>query len=119
MEESFKNDVNRSLKRTDIVGVVQDMENSRARERISKRVLPLLNAYGKDKPTILILNKVDRIKKKKHLLEVVKNLTDEKSWPYFIDIFMVSALNNDGVDDLRVRSFQISISILLIKTNLN
>ncbi|XP_033211769.1 GTPase Era, mitochondrial [Belonocnema kinseyi] len=101
MEDSFRSDVNRSLKRADIVGVVQDMENSRARERISKRTLPLLEAYGKNRPTILILNKVDRIKKKKHLLDVVKNLTDEKSWPHFIDIFMVSALKNDGVDDLR------------------
>lgn len=103
MEATFKKDVNKSLHKADIIGVVQDMENPRSRENISKRILPLLADYGKQRPSILILNKVDRIKKKNVLLDIIKILTNEQNWPYFNDIFMISALKNDGVDDLRVK----------------
>ncbi|XP_043470038.1 GTPase Era, mitochondrial [Leptopilina heterotoma] len=101
MGSTFRDDVNKSLRKADIVGVVQDMENPRAHENISKRLLPLLDAYGKDRATILILNKIDRIKRKATLLEIIKNLTNKKNWPYFQDIFMISALHNDGVTDIR------------------
>ena len=102
LDETFRIDVNKSLKMADIVGVVEDMTNPKAQEKISERTLTLLEAYGKNRPTILILNKIDKLKKKKRLLEIVRNLTNEKNWPHFIDIFMISAINNEGVDDLRV-----------------
>jgi GTP-binding protein Era len=101
LEDSFKNDPKNSIKEADVVGVVQDMSNVRAREIINDKILSLLKLLENKTYSILILNKVDTLKNKKLLLEIVRKLTQEDVWPHFSDVFMISALTGDGVDDLR------------------
>lgn len=105
LEDSFKSDAQNSMEQADVVGVIQDMTRVRARESISDKLISLLELSKSKANSILILNKIDRIKHKKLLLEVVKNLTSENVWPHFSDVFMISALTGDGVEDLRVSSF--------------
>ncbi|KAH0560480.1 hypothetical protein KQX54_005121 [Cotesia glomerata] len=101
LEKTFRTDVDKALATCDIVGVVQDVGNKVRADVIDPRVLVLLKNLKIGIPTLLILNKVDKIKKKKVLLNLVDVLTSDKNWPNFSDIFMVSALTSDGIDDLR------------------
>lgn len=102
LEQSFKVDPKASLKQADVVGVLHDVSQVRTRERIHPEIKGLVNSLSTEIPTLLLLNKVDQIKKKRVLLDLVKKLTGEKGWPNFVDVFMLSALNGDGVKDLRV-----------------
>ncbi len=49
-------------------------------------------------PVILVINKIDLVKRKTDLLDVVNDLSKEYN---FEQVFFISAENNDGVDDLR------------------
>ncbi|KAK0174644.1 hypothetical protein PV327_010398 [Microctonus hyperodae] len=100
LDDTFKTDVDKALKNTDIIGVLQDVSHKRA-TLINYRVLDVLKRIGEDIPVLLILNKIDKVKKKQELLKIVDTLTSEKGWSNFADIFMVSALKADGTDDLR------------------
>lgn len=100
-KESFVKDPEKSTSCADIVGFVQDVSNSYTRHLIPDNTINLLEKAGKVVPIILILNKVDLLKRKKVLLTVTDQLTNNKKYPKFMDVFMVSALNADGVDDLR------------------
>lgn len=82
-------------------------------------ILNLLEEYSKI-PSFLILNKIDKLRSKRALLELVKSLTcenialeerklkkkeaeqskqlSEGGWPNFKSVFMVSSTNGDGVD---------------------
>lgn len=91
------------MESADIVGVVQDVSNKYTRGIMHKKILQLLRMTRVGVPSILIMNKIDQMKKKRDLLPLVRVLTSEKGWPNFSDIFMVSALTADGLDDLRVR----------------
>ncbi|XP_015121790.1 GTPase Era, mitochondrial [Diachasma alloeum] len=101
LEPTFKSDIETSLERADVVGVVQDASHPFRRHKIDERVIEALKRTKPGVTSILILNKVDRVKPKKELLKLVDILTGEQNWPNFSDIFMISALKNDGVDDLR------------------
>lgn len=103
LEPTFKSDIEKSLELADVVGVVQDAAHPHRAHRIDYRVIEALKRTKTGVTSILILNKVDRIKRKAELLKLVDLLTSENNWPNFSDVFMISALNNDGVDDLRVR----------------
>jgi GTP-binding protein Era len=61
----------------------------------SRRIVEGLEAAGRK--TVLVLNKVDAVQKPK-LLELATRLNAEG---IFTDTFMISALNGDGVEDLR------------------
>lgn len=103
LANSFKIDPKVSSKKADIIGIVQDTQNVYTRNRIDQNILKLLTEDIRNKiPMILILNKVDKLKKKDVLLHLVNVLTKSKNSLNFCDIFMVSALTGDGVDDLRV-----------------
>lgn len=103
LASSFRQDPKISLKAADIVGIVQDAENSYTRHKIDWNILELLTEDVKSKiPIILIINKVDRVKKKSILLDFTNTLTKNKMSPNFYDVFMISALTGDGIDDLRV-----------------
>ncbi|XP_011164076.2 GTPase Era, mitochondrial [Solenopsis invicta] len=102
LAKSFKADPKTSLHTADIVGIVQDADNIYTRHKIDPNLLELLTEDIKNKiPIILIINKVDRLKKKEILLDFVNTLTKSKKSPSFYDIFMISALTGDGVNDLR------------------
>jgi GTPase Era involved in 16S rRNA processing len=48
----------------------------------------------------LVLNKVDRVEPKKLLLPLAEKLDQVCE---FDEVFMVSAMDNDGIDDIRVK----------------
>lgn len=99
---SFQKDAKDSLQTADIIGVMQDSHNLFTRDKINSNVLELLKEKENKIPLILILNKVDKLKKKSILLHLVTVLTKAKNSLKFTDIFMISALNGDGINDLRV-----------------
>ncbi|TGZ49214.1 Uncharacterized protein DBV15_05916 [Temnothorax longispinosus] len=102
LASSFKTDPKTSLQAADIVGIVQDAENVYTRHKIDTNILELLTDDIRSKiPIILVINKVDRLKKKEILLDLIHTLTKSKKSPDFYDIFMISALTGDGINDLR------------------
>ena len=54
-------------------------------------------AEGNNRPAVCVLNKIDTVKRSS-LLALTDNLVSEN---IFTDFFMISALNGDGVEDLR------------------
>jgi len=53
--------------------------------------------FGKDKPTILVLNKVDTVKPKEALLPLLQELSQLRE---FVSVVPISALKKDGLDRL-------------------
>jgi len=105
LASSFRDDPMACLKTSDIVGIVQDVHNVYTRSKIDPNILKLLTEDIKDKISlILILNKIDKLKKKDTLLHLVNILNNGKNSLNFCDIFMISALTGDGINDLRVSS---------------
>lgn len=78
----------------DIVGLIVDA--ARSLEPSVEKILDKLATVSTRR--ILILNKVDRISDKAKLLELAATLSERVP---FEQTFMISALNSDGVDDLR------------------
>lgn len=101
LSESFKDDPKTALIEADIIGIVQDVTNVYSRHKIDDIVLNYIKQKREDTQLLMILNKVDGLKKKLTLLEVTRLLINKENYPKFDDIFMISALNGDGVDDLR------------------
>ncbi|CAE1163120.1 era [Acanthosepion pharaonis] len=114
-----------SLQVADMIGIIVDASNYWTCKELSANILQLLH-LNSDIPSILILNKVDRIKEKETLLEMVRVLTEDhtggietwqdyhtrmqalrqslkgkKGWCKFEKVFMISALTGDGVSQLR------------------
>ncbi|XP_076626780.1 GTPase Era, mitochondrial isoform X3 [Colletes latitarsis] len=100
LAKTFKNDPAESIAEADVIGILQDVSNIFTRIKISDIILDCLKSKRDDASLLLILNKVDRLKQKVVLLEIINQLTNKSSLK-FDDIFMVSALTGDGVDDLR------------------
>ncbi|KAI4491058.1 hypothetical protein M0802_010475 [Mischocyttarus mexicanus] len=101
LDSSFQNDPKKSTNVADIIGVVHDVSNRHTRYKLNGEILDLLKSIQFDIPTILIVNKIDRIKQKSKLLDVIRILTNNSNWPHFSDVFLISALNSDGVDNLK------------------
>lgn len=102
LANTFKNDPKVSLAAADIVAIVQDAGNIYIRDKINSNILEILTEkILKEIPMILIFNKVDKLKKKEVLLHLVDILVKKQNSLKFSDIFMVSALTGDGIDDLR------------------
>ncbi|XP_029155822.1 GTPase Era, mitochondrial [Nylanderia fulva] len=102
LANTFKNDPKVSLAVADIVGIVQDAQNMYTRHNINSNILEILTEKILKKiPMILILNKIDKLKKKEVLLQLASTLVKKKDSLKFSDVFMVSALTGDGIDDLR------------------
>ncbi|CAK9809503.1 GTPase Era, mitochondrial [Anthophora plagiata] len=101
LAETFKQDPENSINEADLVGIIQDVTNVYTRHKFNDIILKTLENKREDAQLLLILNKVDRLKKKLALLDVTRILTNKENYPKFDDIFMVSALTGSGVDDLR------------------
>ncbi|CAG9863947.1 unnamed protein product [Phyllotreta striolata] len=117
----FINDGREVAKHADIIGVIHDVSCHWTKDRLDIKIVRILES-NKEKPSFLVLNKVDDIKSKRKLLDITRNVTENsldgkpiehvkrnykkedneyKGWAYFSDIFMVSALTGDGMDDVR------------------
>ncbi|CAD0198227.1 unnamed protein product [Chrysodeixis includens] len=121
LPESMIKACHKSLRCADVVGVVHDVSNRYTKDSLHSDVVNMLNMI-EDIPSFLILNKVDKLKSKHQLLTIIKNLTngslagraipgadkrknkDEKhvkGYSKFSDVFLISALNGDGVQDIK------------------
>ncbi|XP_023704282.1 LOW QUALITY PROTEIN: GTPase Era, mitochondrial [Cryptotermes secundus] len=166
LEHSFHCDSEIAMLEADVIGVVHDVSNPWTRDRLDPKVLRLLYLYPR-KHSFLILNKIDALKTKRKLLDVVRLLTNnslagqsktsereplsainypecieqqqahkshdhqvkddmsssilselqvqrkvanERGWPNFKEIFMVSALLGDGMNDIKDYLLHISES---------
>ncbi|KAH8298416.1 hypothetical protein KR044_002440 [Drosophila immigrans] len=132
LEQSFKSAYRHAIQHSDIVAVMQDASNSWTRRELHPTVLDTLKAYA-NLPSFLILNKIDALKSKRVLLDLIKTLTNdtlqgrrtgkkskqgesqavetagdctplsqrETSWSHFDDVFLVSALTGNGLQELQ------------------
>lgn len=130
LNPDFMSACRHSIQNSSVIGVVHDAANSYTRHRLHPMLLELLEEFSK-KPSFLVLNKVDRIKSKRILLDLASRLTCENislekietklkkieaeqneieekpkhrqkrdGWPNFNAVFMVSALNGDGIEEV-------------------
>lgn len=100
--KTFSEDPKNVITDADVIGIVQDVTNTYTRYKLEDFILNYIKNKVEDIPLLMIFNKVDKLKKKKVLLDLTRMLTNNDNYPKFDDIFMVSALSGDGVDDLRV-----------------
>lgn len=130
LESSFLTAYRHSIQHADLIGVMHDVSNSFTRESLHPSVIDALKEYS-HMPSFLILNKIDALKSKRVLLDLVKTLTNgclngkpygdtkfnlkrgkmvnlpveapipkPNCWSNFEQVFMVSALNGDGIPGL-------------------
>lgn len=130
LEKTFEKSWRHSIQHSNLIAVVHDISNNWTRYTLHPTVLNCLESYPK-LPSFLILNKIDLIKSKRILLDIVKVLTNNSlkprfsprnrsqtddsevntkpiGWSNFSEVFMVSSLNGDGLD--RVMNFILSHS---------
>ncbi|XP_015180010.1 PREDICTED: GTPase Era, mitochondrial [Polistes dominula] len=101
LSNSFEDDPKASANIADIIGVVHDVSNRYTRNVLHSNVLNLLKSLQSEIPTILIINKIDKLKDKTKLLEIIRILTSKTYWPNFSDVFLISALKSDGINNLK------------------
>jgi GTPase len=128
LDPDFIKSCRHSIQCSNLVGVVHDVSNHWTRHEINPMILDLLEEF-KTRSSFLILNKVDKLKSKRVLLDLIARLTcdnislkpklkskkfdDEfvKNLPKseegkrvgfdnFRAVYMVSALNGDGIEDI-------------------
>lgn len=136
--DKFLRECNNSVRNSDLIAVIHDVSNSYTRNALHPTVLETLITH-QTVPSVLIMNKIDMVRSKRILLDLVKILTEDTlmlkqrqympwkgredkfladmqrpikyknnkpaGWPYFSDVFMVSALSGDGVNRVSVRCF--------------
>ena len=101
----------RCLEEVDVVAVVSDSSNKYQKNRIHHEIIQLLE-QNTDLSTVLILNKIDRIRHKTKLLHYSAVLTTDRQkdncgylgyggCSRFDHVFMVSGLTGNGVSQLR------------------
>lgn len=74
LEDSLLYDPTRAVIKSELIAVLADANNIRDQRRLNKGVVELLKKHN-DKPAILILNKVDLIKKRGDLIDFTTRLT--------------------------------------------
>lgn len=100
-----------ALQRADVICVVSDSGDKRTRNRIHEQVLEALEKH-QDIPSLLILNKIDRLRHKTDLLGLTAVLSEDRGkdawgyveqggWGRFEHVFMLSAKQGDGIDDVK------------------
>lgn len=120
LPDSMLDACHKSLRCADVVGVVHDISNTFTKDRLHNDMINILNTI-ESTPSFLIINKVDKLKSKHQLLTVIQNLTNgyiagnpipskskkktemasEQGFSKFSDVFLISALNGDGVNDIK------------------
>lgn len=131
LSDKFMRECNTSIENADLIAVIHDVSNSYTRNVLHPTVLESLVTH-KTLPSILIMNKIDMVRSKRILLDLVRILTEDTlickqrkylpwkgheeefladmqrpvkyknqksaGWPYFSEVFMVSALSGDGIN---------------------
>lgn len=75
LEKPFVSTIRHSIQHSNLIGVIQDVSNRYTRHQLHPMVLNTLEAYP-NIPSFLVLNKIDAIKSKRILLDIVKQLTN-------------------------------------------
>jgi GTP-binding protein Era len=128
LDKGFLSSCRHSIQNSDMIAVLHDISNRWTRNAISPMIIDLLKEFHKV-PSVLVLNKIDKVRSKRVLLEVIRTLTcnnisldqhfarfvkkvpldkpldqisSEKAggWPYFKEVFLVSSLKGDGVEKI-------------------
>ncbi|XP_004529972.1 GTPase Era, mitochondrial [Ceratitis capitata] len=76
LEQNFKSAYKHAIQHADIIACMHDVSNSWSRNALHSTVLETLNEY-KHLPSFLILNKIDALKSKRVLLELIRVLTND------------------------------------------
>ncbi|KAF9409633.1 hypothetical protein HW555_011062 [Spodoptera exigua] len=122
LPDSMMGACHKSLRCADVVGVVHDVSNRYTKDVLHSDVINMLNVIA-DVPSFLIINKIDKLKSKNQLLGIIRSLTNgmiagnpipgserrkrntenklEKGYSKFSDVFLISALNGDGILDIK------------------
>ncbi|KAJ2947069.1 hypothetical protein O0L34_g16415 [Tuta absoluta] len=119
LPDSMLSACEKSLRCADVIGVVHDVSNRWLKDSLHSDVVDML-CIAETTPSFLILNKVDKLNSKKQLLAVIRNLTNgliagnpipgperdskkhtERGYSHFSDVFLISALNGDGVQEIK------------------
>lgn len=117
LPDSMMNACHRGIRCANVIGVIHDVSNRCTKDNLHKDVLKILNEV-ENIPSFLILNKIDQLKSKHQLLTLIRNLTngliagkptpdmkklkgENRGYSKFSDVFLVSALNGDGVSDIK------------------
>uniref|UniRef100_A0A1B0D336 GTPase Era, mitochondrial n=1 Tax=Phlebotomus papatasi TaxID=29031 RepID=A0A1B0D336_PHLPP len=119
LETSFTSAYRHSIQHSNIIGVIHDVSNHWTRGELHPTVLATLEAYNK-LPSFLVLNKIDMLRSKRLLLELVDKLTMNSiegivrkgakepevergkpvGWRNFSSVFMVSAMTGNGLPEV-------------------
>lgn len=143
--QSFKSAYRHAIQNTDMIAVVHDVSNVWTRKTLHPTVMDSLKAYPQ-KPSVLILNKIDALKSKRITLELIRILTNDTlssgkkrtknsakkpqleeldnepkeskeepaavefgnlhenvgSWSNFSDVFLISAITGNGLNEVNV-----------------
>ncbi|XP_018796997.1 PREDICTED: GTPase Era, mitochondrial [Bactrocera latifrons] len=75
LEQSFKSAYKHAIQHADVIACMHDVSNSWTRNALHSTVIETLNEY-KHLPSFLILNKIDALRSKRVLLELIRVLTN-------------------------------------------
>uniref|UniRef100_A0A8D0UCK0 GTPase Era, mitochondrial n=1 Tax=Sus scrofa TaxID=9823 RepID=A0A8D0UCK0_PIG len=101
LEPSLLEDPWKSMESADLVVVLVDVSDQWTRNQLSPQVLQCLTQFSQV-PSILVMNKVDRLKQKSVLLELTAALTEGVvNGKKLTEIFMLSALSQEDVKILK------------------
>ena len=93
----FKN-FKRSIRNADVIIIVIDGSDKCALNKLKLNEKFLKNEFLKDKPVAIAINKIDLVSPKEKLLKIADEL---RKLEYVKEIFMISALNNQGIEPLK------------------
>lgn len=74
LDERFVSACRHSIQNSNIIGVIHDASNHYTRGSIDPLILSLLKEYSKV-PSFLVMNKIDKLRSKRTLLDLVRTLT--------------------------------------------
>uniref|UniRef100_A0ABD2W9W7 GTPase Era, mitochondrial n=1 Tax=Trichogramma kaykai TaxID=54128 RepID=A0ABD2W9W7_9HYME len=100
LKSSF-NEIDDAVRNSDIVAVVLDVMNVQWEKVLNLRTNIFGNHFEYKLNPILILNKIDMLSNKSNILNLISKVKLNKNMFQVNDIFIVSASNGDGVEDLK------------------
>ncbi|KXJ83719.1 hypothetical protein RP20_CCG003353 [Aedes albopictus] len=77
IDANFLSSCRHAVQHSNLIGVVHDVSNSWTRNALNPIMVDVLKSYSHI-PSFLILNKIDTLKSKRILLDIVKNITNNQ-----------------------------------------